>query len=318
MTSIDSDLLNLEVDYLVAVEKLTTACAELLLYGIHVVLFILALRILARRKTAGKKVLRIYTVVMALFGTAQVIISVVTAVVAVRIAQTDIPGGSKEMENTYLALNMAQYATFWFNNLVSDSLLFYRCFIIWGSRWPPVVLPGILIAATFTIGFAGTFPTAVVGGSGFYLAGPTNLILVVLTAGRICWIRRDAMRVFPGGEVLSRYNAAITMLLESGTLYLIIITIILAIPAREALIYAASLGVAFHMINIAPTLIVVRVGLGHNIQDTIQSRRGNITVSGRPPGRIPVPPPQVLRPEVLHIRPSGDNDELLTRADSEV
>ncbi|KAJ7744093.1 hypothetical protein B0H16DRAFT_1693250, partial [Mycena metata] len=180
MTSIDSDLLILEVDYLVAVRHLTTACAELLLYGIHVVLFILALRILARRKTAGKKVLRIYTLLMALFGTAQVIISVVTAVVAVRIARTDIQGGSKEMENTSLALNMAQYATFWFNKLVSDSLLFYRCFIIWGSRWPPVVLPGILIAATFTTGFVEIFLPGL-GSAGLFVAGATNLILVVLT-----------------------------------------------------------------------------------------------------------------------------------------
>ncbi|KAJ7700306.1 hypothetical protein B0H16DRAFT_1749084 [Mycena metata] len=179
------------------------------------------------------------------------------------------------MENASLALNLAQYLIFWLNNLVSDSLLLYRCFIVWGSRWPPVVVPGILIVATFATAYIGTFLIKVDGLIPLILAAVTNLVLVALTAGRIWWIRRDALRLFPGGGVLSHSNTAITMILESGTLYCII-TILLATTSQAKPFHAAMVGIAAHLIvsglppvvdfspealnlfpqNIAPTLIV--------------------------------------------------------------
>ncbi|KAJ7700307.1 hypothetical protein B0H16DRAFT_1749085 [Mycena metata] len=93
MTSIDSDFLNLDLDFTWA-GNFTTACTELLLYGIHGVLFVLAMHILACRKTTAKKALRIYTVAMALFGTTQVVISVAAAVVAVKRRNTNAPTSS--------------------------------------------------------------------------------------------------------------------------------------------------------------------------------------------------------------------------------
>ncbi|KAJ7022957.1 hypothetical protein C8F04DRAFT_1306994 [Mycena alexandri] len=144
---VDAGLFNWDCSALVT--EVTTACTELLFYGIHVVLFVLAMYILARRRTAGKKVLLIHTVVMALFGTTQVVIGVIEVVVAVRTVQVDVQGGIPyQLSTASRTLNIVQSVIFWLNNLVSDSLLLYRCFMIWGSRWPPVVLPGILIVAT--------------------------------------------------------------------------------------------------------------------------------------------------------------------------
>ncbi|KAJ7022947.1 hypothetical protein C8F04DRAFT_1272014 [Mycena alexandri] len=211
------------------------AGAELLGYGIHMVLFILAMCILARRKTAGKKLLMIYIVAMALFGTAQVALSVAEAV---RTVQLFVQGGTtssgRRLAKIILALDLSQCFIFFTNNLVSDSLLLYRCFIIWGSRWPPVVLPGILIVATCAVGYGATASHISRSAPAFDAIAPnvfgavTNLVLVAFTV--------------------------IAMILESGAL-LFVPTIILLIP-MPAVARAIVTGIAVHLINIAPTLII--------------------------------------------------------------
>ncbi|KAJ7022945.1 hypothetical protein C8F04DRAFT_1136275 [Mycena alexandri] len=291
--------------------NVTMAGAELLGYGIHMVLFILAMFILTRRKTAGKKLLLIYTVAMALFGTTQVVLNVAEAVCTVQLfVQGGTTSSRQQLRKAVLALDLAQTFVFFANNLVSDSLLLYRCFIIWGSRWPPVVLPGILIVATCIVGYGTTISEishralAFDAIAPYVFAAVATVVLMVFTVGRIWWIRRDALRVCHGGEVLNRYNTAIAMILESGALYFFP-TIILLIP-MPLVPRAIITGIATHLINIAPTLIVVRVGLGHDIQGTVQSLPGN-AASTRPPAQIPVPlqPPS---PQMLHIKQSEDDD----------
>ncbi|KAJ7744131.1 hypothetical protein B0H16DRAFT_994700 [Mycena metata] len=258
------------------VVNVTTAGAELLGYGIHMVLFILAICLLTRRKTAGKKLLLVYTVAMALFGTTQLGLSVAQVVFTV---QLFVQGGTRGQLAAGSALNLAPTFIFFTNNLVSDSLLLYRCFLIWGSRWPPVVLPGILVIATCVAGYNTVINSISHRASLFDALAPnifgavTNAVLVAFTVGRIWWIRRDALRVSHGAEVLNRYNTAIAMILESGALLLV--PTILAIIPMPAVPRIIMTGIAGQLINIAPTLIVVRVGLGHDIQDTVQSLPGN-------------------------------------------
>ncbi|KAJ7744100.1 hypothetical protein B0H16DRAFT_1560202 [Mycena metata] len=300
-----------EADLLVV--NVTMAGAGLLGYGIHMVLFILATCLLTRRKTAGKKLLLVYTVAMALFGTTQLGLSVAQVVFTV---QLFVQGGTRGQLAAGSALNLAPSFIFFTNNLVSDSLLLYRCFLIWGSQWPPVVLPGILVIATCAAGYNTTINSISHHAPLFDALAPnifaavTNLTLVAFTVGRIWWIRRDAMRVFHGAEVLNCYNTAIAMILESGALLLV--PTILVIMPTPAVLRDILKGIAVHLINIAPTLIVVCVGLGHDIQDTVQSLHGN-TFTAHPQVSIPVPPLQPpLSRQVLHIKQSDNDDPWAT------
>ncbi|KAJ7700305.1 hypothetical protein B0H16DRAFT_1642892 [Mycena metata] len=303
--------------YSAMVAEVTTACTELLIYGIYIVLFSFAMSFLALRQTGGKKVLLVYTVAMALLGTTQLIISITEAVLAVRTMQIAVQGGNTSAqlrpENTARTLEFAQTAIFWVNNLVSDSLLLYpSCFIIWGSRWRPVILPAILIVATLAVGCswytveAASHESALVRRAPFILAVVTNLVLVTFTAGRIWWIRHDALRVFNGGPILNRYDTVIAMILESGALYFIV-AVLLVTTTEAAIVNQAILGIAIHFINIAPNLIVVRVGLGYNIQDSI---KGRPVISTRQPLtriRFRTPPSQPSSLEVIDINPSKGN-----------
>ncbi|KAJ7038653.1 hypothetical protein C8F04DRAFT_1088243 [Mycena alexandri] len=262
------------------------ACVEIACYGIYVSLFILAIHILARRKAAGNKLLVLYTCTMAIFGTAQVVICLMQTAQIVRLvivlveedtATSDVINPNLlRLEATAVSLALAQQLVFVGNNLLSDSLFLYRCFVIWGSRWRPVVLPGVLMISTFgfacAVNITNSNSVFFVRRAPFILAAITNLTLVTLTCGRIWWIRRDALLVGADNRLRNRYNAAIAMILESGVLYAMFATA-LAITAPTGSDYTFVLqGIAMQLINIAPTMIIVRVGLGHNVQDVVPLR----------------------------------------------
>ncbi|KAJ7744112.1 hypothetical protein B0H16DRAFT_1889704 [Mycena metata] len=131
------------------------------------------------------------------------------------------------------------------------------------------------MVSTFAVGCAGVF-SDVDFRAAYGLGAFTNLVLTVLTAGRIWWIRRDAFRVLPDKSTVSRYNTVMAMVLESGALYLILaICAVATYPPGSGLLvegvsihgigssYIALKGITTHAVNIIPTMIVVRVGLGH-------------------------------------------------------
>ncbi|KAJ7738423.1 hypothetical protein B0H16DRAFT_1891426, partial [Mycena metata] len=256
------------------------ACVELVLYGVYIVLFILAVYTLARRQSAGKKLLLGYTWTMAVLGTLQLVLCLVELWIAARfvgvLVKQDVAGNlTSEPELTRLALlgrslDAAQLVIFAGNNLTTDSLLLYRCFVIWGSDWRPVVLPAVLMACTFVAACVDALVTVPVTlfHVPYILAALTNLVLVGLIGGRIWWIRQDA-RLLAGSELRKRYDTAIAMVIESGAVYFGVL-VLLAIFATDLSGITCDIlqSIAMHTVNIAPTLIIVRVGLGQNIQDT--------------------------------------------------
>ncbi|KAJ7152553.1 hypothetical protein C8R46DRAFT_1042810 [Mycena filopes] len=229
------------------------------------VLFFLAMGFLIHRKTGGQKVLLIYTVVFFLFGTTQLVLGLVRATTVVRLLLQE--GDQSDITD---GLNRAQFAIFWTNKCVDE-----------GARYSKFT--GAAGAVT-TLKFSNLLPCV--------FAALTNLVLVLFTAGRIWSACRDSLHVFEGNTVRS-YNTAVAMTLESGAIYFIV-TVILLTTTKSYL---------FNQ-NIVPTLIAVRVGLGHYIQDT--GIKGQILHSPeeRPATRRPVAPPQSPRGPVLYIKSS--------------
>ncbi|KAF8134193.1 hypothetical protein K438DRAFT_1883420 [Mycena galopus ATCC 62051] len=248
---------------------------EMFLYGFHLNMFIVALYTFASRTTAGRRVLLTFTWAMAVLGTTQMVLYLATSAIFLRLIK--LGGTSSDVISSLSAsqlgarldsLSLTQNVVFTINNLVSDSLLFYRCYMIWGCRWKIVVAPGFLILSTFIVGCVTTtfLPfTQKSQQAPYILAAVTNLVLVLLTAGRIWWIRRYARRIETGNELTSRYSRAIAMIVESGAIYgafaiLLIVTYPLTTP------FAVLQAILRQLINIVPTFIIVRVGLGHHTQ----------------------------------------------------
>ncbi|KAF8199289.1 hypothetical protein K438DRAFT_1966499 [Mycena galopus ATCC 62051] len=71
----------------------------------------------------------------------------------------------------------------------------------------------------------------------------------------------------------SHNNAAIPILLESGSIYcfsVFLLAITLTTACSDSDLYSVLLGIAYQAINIATTLAVVRVGLWHNVEDAVK------------------------------------------------
>ncbi|KAJ6461330.1 hypothetical protein C8R45DRAFT_1028094 [Mycena sanguinolenta] len=247
---------------------------EVFLYGFHLNLFFVALYVFSHRKTAWKRILLSFTWVMVILGTTQIVLGVAASAILVRSIETETTISDvisslldSKLGATYDSLNLTQNLMFTINNLVTDVLLLYRCYMIWGSQWKVIAFPGFLIVCTFVTGcVAGAALPATQKSqqAPYILAAFTNFVLVLLTAGRIWWIRRDAKLI--GAHALnSRYDRAIAIILESGAIYCVF-TILLIATLPLGVPFTILQAITRQLINIVPTLIIVRVGLDRHTE----------------------------------------------------
>ncbi|TFY62832.1 hypothetical protein EVG20_g6554 [Dentipellis fragilis] len=176
--------------------------------------------------------------------------------------------------------------------ITADGLLIYRCFIIWNRR-QLVILPLIaLLLATSACNLAAmyydsqtyeirrdtspesgppptwfhllkmstTFATA-----SYALTLATTVVTTALIAARIWWTSRELGRSLNRSSG-SMYKSAIILIVESGALWSSGLIAALIVH-HTALQYAPIAGFTLNiLLGIAPTLIIVRVGLGHAIE----------------------------------------------------
>ncbi|KAJ8090865.1 hypothetical protein PM082_024787 [Marasmius tenuissimus] len=192
------------------------------------------------------------------------------------------------------------------SNLVTDIILLWRCYIIWGSRRRVVMLPALLCLVINAIGYLTIlgakgpqtymkylkFTMFQTGGhrkiNAFqiyllcFLCGSlfSNLLLTVLIAGRVLYISRQ-VSPFNQRPITRMYRTTIHASVESGVLYPIALfayTVVELVrygtPSASPLA-SFSLKVTteiiraclFSTMGIASTLIIVRIVLGIAIND---------------------------------------------------
>ncbi|KAJ7834199.1 hypothetical protein B0H14DRAFT_2798661 [Mycena olivaceomarginata] len=95
-----------------------------------------------------------------------------------------------------------------------------------------------------------------------------------LTAGRIWYIRREVQKLTGQRPLRQRYGTAVAIILESGILYcLCVIIYVISISTKQSSVFGTIFnGVAWGLVqvgvNIVPTLILVRVGLGRSTENS--------------------------------------------------
>ncbi|KAJ7679392.1 major facilitator superfamily domain-containing protein [Mycena polygramma] len=217
------------------------AYTAVLFYGILLVLVCIAAPLLYHRAGAGRRTLVLATTAMAILGTAQVIIHIYTAAVGFRITRLAIEGdvwpsaAALGATSLYASLYTARDFLLAANNVVTDSVFIYRCFVIWRRNGRIVALPLLMLIATTVLGFLLAYeddlatpyhlhhriPYVTPVAKTLYhldcrlpylIVVATNVLLMGLTAGRIWWIRRDASLVLESAHV-RRYNTAIAIII---------------------------------------------------------------------------------------------------------
>ncbi|KAJ7747425.1 hypothetical protein DFH07DRAFT_831056 [Mycena maculata] len=212
--------------------QLYSLAATLVLYGIYLVLFSFSVYTLSRRESA--RALLVASWAMAILGTAQVLLHLATTGLSLQMVDQVVVGETtvRRPDNTLLRatqiITLVQACLLVTNNFVADGLFLYRSYLIWGpSQKRVMILPGTLILATTVLGYltcvneqiVGEVPPFFVDGKiVFIMMVLTNLLLTLLTAGRIFWIRRKVTG-FIEPTSRTRYETAITIILESGAMY---------------------------------------------------------------------------------------------------
>ncbi|KAF9531303.1 hypothetical protein CPB83DRAFT_848813 [Crepidotus variabilis] len=149
------------------------------------------------------------------------------------------------------------------NNVIADTLLLYRCYVVWDYRKAVFVGPVFLLVGGTVVGylFEGS-PTHLFSKAWIYLVLTVslNVILTALAAGRIWWLSRKAKPLLDPG-LLQRYSGTIGILIESGFIYTFYVVLDLALHFNQTGTLVLDAGL-IQVVGIMPTLIIAQVGLG--------------------------------------------------------
>jgi len=222
-------------------------------YGIYLVLFCICIYILLHRPhNLGNTILLVTAIALFTLSTVQAVINLVLG--AADIDDIDIP---------YDQLVDATTIIYGVNNIIADGLVIYRCYSVWNYNKYVVVLPIIMLIVTSVFAVDLQLPE----NPYFALSLATNVVVTIFTAGRIWWICRQS-RAYLKTDEQRRYISVISIIVESGVIYsatVLVYLILSAIPSA-VILQEPIYQMLTQVLGIAPTLIIVRVGLGVHVQ----------------------------------------------------
>ncbi|ESK87742.1 hypothetical protein Moror_11279 [Moniliophthora roreri MCA 2997] len=289
------------VEYVV-IYPIATLSVMYFTYGVYVLLFGTATHLLWRRISSNSNIkLHLpWVVVLFVISTSMVVVQttfiVRCAVPEFQAVKEDNPGPlqrSPKLNDPLLQVIAYQMLPV-ISNAIADSMLIHRCHIIWGSNFKkPITYPLIAMSIITTVmNFASVLMNSNeylvnrqinlvywFGIAGEALFAAVNLILTLLTAGRIWWIMWRA-RVH--NNPLSKYGSLASInriILESGMIYPISIVVHLStsVSVKTENIPVDLLPIIVLIAGIAPTLIVVRTSMGQSIVNEMQTTSETFT-----------------------------------------
>lgn len=236
---------------------------EVLLYGIHCILFCVCAYIFLSRRLVKPFIIGSAIIMFAL-STADVAISLGLLVGGLRMPFED--------ETHLLTCRYPKNPIFVANNLIADMLLFHRCYAVWGRQIYTAVVAGVFLLAVSIWGWAGAeaqlfFIQDTYSSIYLWMVFSINIIVTAATAGRIFWVSRIARPILRPGHI-QRYNTIISILVESAVVYSTCIFIYLVFSKYSSSLYKLIFAsIVMRIVAIMPTLMIVRVGLGKGLDD---------------------------------------------------
>lgn len=163
---------------------------------------------------------------------------------------------------------------FFTTDFIANLVMIYRLGLAWGRYWLIVTLPLMLAFAAFSCSIGGLAllltidPAAPIappdivplGTAGLSMSLVVNVLVTVLIVGRIWHIDRTSGVLF--GHTRKMINSVTTMIIETGALFLVAQLCVVVLYALGHPAQAVVVPAALQIYGIAPTLIIVRVGMG--------------------------------------------------------
>ncbi|KAK7047613.1 hypothetical protein VNI00_006381 [Paramarasmius palmivorus] len=256
---------------------------ESILYGMNIILFSICIWVLVyyKKRSTGLNVPLLVTAI-SLFTlcTIRIGIDLGRGIVAFFTFRSNPKGPLAFYEDIGHWTRIFREALYVTNSLVADSLVIYRLYVVWGHNWKITVGPILLLLASSIAGYVAVweisrvdsgdsiFAKQVADGATtlFALSFGTNVIVTSLIAGRIWYIaRRTSLNL--GRQHGVKYSRAMVVIIESGALYSVSLFMLLVLFATDNDAQIILFNSVSQIVGIAPTLIIVRVGLGLTAQD---------------------------------------------------
>uniref|UniRef100_A0A0W0FUP4 Uncharacterized protein n=1 Tax=Moniliophthora roreri TaxID=221103 RepID=A0A0W0FUP4_MONRR len=283
----------------ILVQPIANLTVMFYVHGIYTVLFIISLHILIHRQDHPNRVLYMFFTT-ALFTLTSAYIAVETFFDAYQatLEFTFTKNQDWALFLAYLYHSNAKTIMAGFDYIlplclvtIADLMLLHRCYVIWGSsKW--IAFPFIFVMLSLAICEIVASIFVIIGISNYadpakvqlLLQGSTidtafwlaemgvNIILTMLTAGRIWWISQEAQK-YLGPAIKTKYNTIVAIILESGVLYPIFLTtyvvyLLLLDPESTGSLPFSLLTVTYQVAGIAPTLIIIRAAGGKTVEHT--------------------------------------------------
>ncbi|KAI3614481.1 hypothetical protein WG66_009732 [Moniliophthora roreri] len=197
------------------------------------------------------------------------------------------------------------------DSIIADAILIWRCYIIWGRNIRVIIIPTLLCIANNVLGIVviiryskdigiGISATVLQPYRGdkalriipafLFMTALTNLLITFLIAARIYVISRRAAK-YVGKNVNRMYRTVISIVLESGLIYPLVLIVYassgltvfsslimlqshpvsLEVQKRMQLLAVLLQSTLNQFVGIAPTLIIVRIGLGISVESVEQT-----------------------------------------------
>ncbi|KAJ7271729.1 hypothetical protein C8J57DRAFT_1319556 [Mycena rebaudengoi] len=283
--------------------QLYETCASAVIYVISTVFLAAAIFILSRRKASGTNILLVACCIMLSLSTILIFVDAAALsayiqacrAMIIKAAELGLPlervAPHVPELSTYDALVKTQRIVFCIDNFVAELVFLYRCYVIWNGRLTVLILPGLLILTTLGAACVVSFTQIIPPIVPLVLSMASNTVLILLTAGRIWWMQREAS--YLDTEKVSfktRYTLAIAIIVESGALYILLAFVTIFVTATYEMEYtlaAITQGVAQQAVNLIPALTIVRVGLGRSVHETIQTNTKSNSKEPGTRGRLP-------------------------------
>ncbi|KAI8976301.1 hypothetical protein BD414DRAFT_509665 [Trametes punicea] len=251
---------------------LTAIWLETLFYGMNFVLYWTCMSMLTwRRRTprVNKLLVSIGTLMFA-FSTAHVSLGFQRLIEGF-IVLRDQPGGPGAFfSDVSIPANVVKVGIHTVNSIIGDSIVVWRCWLVWGRDWKMCILPILLIIASAICGFAQTVNFAhaqqlhsafahslqIWNGSLFSLSLATNVVVTMLISLRVWYMLR-----MEGGSATFRYWRVLVIIIESGMIYSVALVCEITLYFLGSNAFYIVYDPIAQLTAITPTLIIVLAAL---------------------------------------------------------
>ncbi|ESK87798.1 hypothetical protein Moror_15352 [Moniliophthora roreri MCA 2997] len=264
---------------------------QFLLYGLYILLFYGALYVLKHRRPPTRETKFHRTSLIVLFLLATIGLFVNTSRIIWNCSvKFELVKEKKESEDYEITRAM---------DITADIILLFRCYSIWGSKRRVIVVPAIgcvlsnllgIISMSLYLGLArhGTISgtndaeadpdgwfsrSRLIIGVFLIVNAAMNVCLTVMVAGRI-WILTCTLKDVHllNNQSARRYNLIVALVLESGFIYPFALILDCVVNTNNSMVGWDLHPLLVQVAGIAPTLIIVRAGLGLSVEKSLKSQ----------------------------------------------